>query len=353
MRKRPLLFRPSPRDRYLPETLDPRLGPLVASWRQVFPNAVPDESLDFEDWTEHAARLHAGLKIAGERLAILDDKDRAWFLDGSPVPAGAEVLFMGSWMRRDEYAPILGGARGIWDRYTVINCTPDDIALANGYASSETFVLHAGRQIALCGIRENSADRVDLDLYEHLSCLVKRGAQEVFIKVNRQKYMVTRIRLPKSPDQDAIKTALVQQDAGLAYATVHLEGQNNAFIVQDYVLINFEYRVIVVNHVPVAGAGCVENFTPLDNQHTWDAQVEKIRNCGKVEVVPELIERYRAFAEIFTREHRAERPACGNYTLDLGLKDGEVIVIELNARQNYGVYAMKFEAVLAAELVLS
>lgn len=344
----PIVFRAraATRANSYPTHTDPRLQPLIAAWRTVFPDAQPVEGLDFEDWTENATRLAAALNQAPDRLAVLDDDCVARYLNGTPVVDGATILFLGTWHRQDE----IRANGGVFARYRYPEAFRAEISLAERYAESATFLRHAGRSIDLCGYREEPEDRVALDFFE---CLVARGAagtRNVFIKVNLPKYGITRLELPESGDDDSMRKFIIDEHESLAWTMIHLAGQDRMLQVQDDIPMGFEYRVLVVNHQPAAGAGCVEAFTPLDNEATWDPKVEQRRNDKQVVHRTDLAERYRVFAQQFAAEYAAERPESGNYTLDLAISNDRIVVIELNPPQNYGLYAMDYPAVLRALL---
>lgn len=323
---------------------DSRLQPLLTSWTTVIPNARRDPALDFEDWVEHATRLDAAYRLAPEQLALVGDDGVARFLNGTEVEEGAEVLFLGSWRNPDNERT----SHGVFGRYRYQQSALGDGALANNYSESEVFRAHAGRAMALCGVREYPEDDVTLDLYDCLVQFAAAGRRELVVKVNRPKYALYRLSLP-SDDMVAIQRAVGAQDE-LAWAMVHLAGLNNTFIVQERVPMAFEYRVIVVNHVPVAGAGCVEAFTPLDNEARWDPKVEQVRSSGQVEYRPDVAEAYAQYAAAFAKAYRDERPPAKHYTLDLAMSADGIVAIELNPLRNYGLYALDFDAVLQAHL---
>lgn len=339
----PILFQPRWGGAALAAS-DSRLQPLLASWVAVLPDARHDPSLDFEDWVEHAARLDAAYRLAPQQLALVGNDGIARFLNGVEVEEGTEVLYLGSWRNPDNERT----GHGVFSRYRYQQSALGDGNLANNYAESTVFRAHAGRTLALCGVREYPEDDVTLDLFDCLAQLAAAGHRELVVKVNLPKYALYRLSLP-SDDMAAIKRAVMAQEE-LAWAMVHLAGRNNAFIVQERIPMAFEYRVIVVNHAPVAGAGCVEAFTPLDNEAQWDPKVEQVRSNGNVEHRPEVAAAYAKYAEAFAKAYRAERPQAKHYTLDLAMSENGIVAIELNPLRNYGLYALDFDAVLQAHL---
>ena len=340
---KPILFRPG--FSVALETNDPRAASLLASWRAAFPDMPLSAEPDFEDWVENAARLEAAMRLAPERLGLVDMEGNARFLDGRPVPADQEVQFLGSWRLTDNEHR----KSGVFANYRYPAIALGDELLARDYVHSQIFRRNAGRTVLLCGRREEPDDPVPLDIFDALGAAFLLGARRILIKVNLQKYAIFRFDIP-SDDPREIEDKLTTENPDFGLALVHLAGRNNMFMVQDFIPMTYEYRVIVFDHEAVAGAGCVEAHTPLDNEAPWDPKVEEVRSNGEVEHRPDLAARYAEFAKAFVQEYKAERPNAGNYTLDLAISDGRVVVIELNPLRNYGLYAMNFDAVLRAQL---
>jgi hypothetical protein len=339
----PILFKPQFSAAL--ETRDPRAAHLLASWRTAFPEMPVSPEPDFEDWVENAVRLDAALRLAPERLALVDREGRARYLNGSLVPASQEVLFLGCWGESDnEHRD-----SGVFSTFRYPSQYLGDGRLAHSYVQSQTFLLNAGREIMLCGRREEADDRVELDIFEALADSYRKGTRQVFIKVNLQKYAVFRFAIPSDNPRD-IEEKLTTENPDFGLVLVHLAGRDRMFMVQELVPMAYEYRVIVVDHEPVSGAGCVEAHTPLDNEGAWDPKMEAVRSNGDIEARPDIAARYAAFAQEFVQDYCLERPRGGNYTLDLAISNGRVVVVELNPMRNYGLYAMDFDAVLRAQL---
>jgi hypothetical protein len=124
-------------------------------------------------------------------------------------------------------------------------------------------------------------------------------------------------------------------------------------MVQESVPMRFEYRVFVVGHVPVTGAGCVEERTPLDRDpaEAFDPTVREHRGapdepaCARPQVRDTLV----SFARLVAAELHREVPAMRDYVLDVALDDGDrPLVVELNARENAGFFACDPWTVVAA-----
>lgn len=343
--KVPVVFRPSLGGSVLQDS-DPRLKSLRQSWLSAFPAAPVKTDLDFEDWVENAIRLDAAMQLAPDRVAICHgSENRAVFLDGSEVPAGTEIVFLGGWLRGDDDAQ----SQGIFSRYPH---HPSCRVVADGihqYARSKTFLKHVGRHVVLCGVSDESPDVVRQDLFDCLAAMYQAGHREAFVKVNLPKYAIFRVKI-ESGNAAEIRSSVAANHIDLAWATVHLAGKDDMFLVQTAVEMRYEYRVIVAHHLPVAGAGCVEAMTPLDNKALWDPKMETYRNSDVVVSDQQLASRYKRFASEFAAQYWREFPLQGNYTLDLALIHDEIVVVELNPLQNYGLYAMDYKAVLEHQL---
>ena len=104
--------------------------------------------------------------------------------------------------------------------------------------------------------------------------------------------------------------------------------------------MEYEYRFFVVNGEVVTGAGCVEEFTPLNNRAQFDDRMRQVRSeGGPVTSQPEILERYLSFAKQAASEFSAEG-LLNTYSLDLATgSDGQTLIIELNGLPNSGLYA--------------
>lgn len=340
---KPILFRPL--FTTIAETNDPRAARLHASWKHTFPDAEASPHVDFEDWVENATRLDAALRLAPERLALVGKDGYARYLDGRDVMSGEESLFLGAWSNGDD--AVRSG--GVFAWYPYPKDFRGDCMLAQNYVESEVFRAYAGRGFRLCGRREMPEDPVALDIFDALAAAYRNGSREVLIKVNLPKYALFRFSIPSAIPAN-IEQHLTEEHFDFGLALVHLAGRDKMFMVQDKVKMTYEYRVIVINHEPVAGAGCVEAYTPLDNEAMWDPKMEAVRSSGEVEHRADLASDYQVFAKRFTQAYKAERPLAGNYTLDLAVGENGILAIELNPLKNYGLYAMDFDAILTAQL---
>lgn len=310
-----------------------RFDDLLSAWKLIYPNSVESDDVDFEDWVENAIRFESAYKqYPDANFFILKKNQGCSDLNGQSVDLPEEGIFLGLFLNQDP------------ECRQYIN--ENEHKLVDNYCLTDTFKSFSGRQIHLCGVAsENSPN-----MLETIKNMAREGHQSVWIKINRPKYQIEHLKF-NSPE--SVEDAYYQSNAGLA--SMHLEGYDNAFIVQEHIPMVYEYRMIVVGHAVVAGAGCIEEFTPLNNQATFDTKVrENRRNCSPVVEKPEIVEQFLKFATRYALSMQQENDQFSNYTLDLAINthNNNVITIECNSLANYGLYAMNYDAILKSHVDL-
>lgn len=283
---------------------------------------------DGELRAEDAARLSAAPADAW----VTYDWRRAWRRgtavgeDVDAVVAGGPVL----------YGRLPSGLPYAW--------VPEAERLADRYAGLRTFARHAGRDVALASHGEGRSELVDAVLG-----LFRRGEETVRVKVAaRPKYGMYRVECPPMLSRLTVRDALWR---GMGYALEHLAGVPGAFLVQQEVAMRREYRLFVVGHRPVAGAGCVDRHTPADCRAApFDAAVERTRGDGGVVRDPGAVAALVAFGRDVAAELAAEEPRLTDYTLDVAVGPRGPLVVELNGLRNSGLYACDPTPVVAALL---
>ncbi len=132
------------------------------------------------------------------------------------------------------------------------------------------------------------------------------------------------------------------------YDLALFEGEPDAVLVQQKTRMRYEYRIHVIGGRPACGAGCIERFTPADNQgDRYDPRMEETRNSGRIESHPDIARLYEAFTHEAAHAIRGE--VEGPYVIDLYLGDDDrPHVIELNGQSNSGLYALDMDALLTA-----
>lgn len=185
------------------------------------------------------------------------------------------------------------------------------------------------------------------DYLSVLWSMYQEGSRDLFLKVSaRSKYCNAQIHLP---DELISKDELfkhIPEDIG--WASVHLEGSDNAIHISEVAKIRAEYRMVVLDGKIVTGAGCIESATPLDNNgNAFDNRVENIRNEGEfIELSSSELNQYKCYAEEVIRDIQEERPDVESFILDIGYINGKTGVIEINPLHRFGLYAMNSEALI-------
>lgn len=325
---------------------------LIDRWREAL--GLKSEDLVFgadpEDWTENAVQLIAALDSGlpvhvirrGPGIAFTRHAGTA-----APDPA-LKTILIGTVAQHDPFlqpgAHVPG--RLVW---------PDaaSIAAARRYWTQPAFLEAAGRKTAVADIPDGEVIRAGDPGALPQVCLGFRpdsGRKDLFLKViAADKYAVAPMTVEAGDSLERVESKLVE---ALDYTLVHLEGQRGAILVQEHIPMRMEYRTIVVDGRPVAGAGCIEHLSPLDRirgSFDFDPQVEETRGSGKVLQSPDVVARYRRDAERLARAFARHDPTMRDYTLDLATgRDENTVVVETNPLKNYGLYAMRYERVFKA-----
>ena len=313
------------------------LDDVIASWVEEMPESQASNAIDFEDWFENAYRLYEAKatfperdtfvlrRFEGEHLITLKDD-----LQDKASLQGKDVFLLGMHCRAEDTLEEDFGLHPV-----NLKTGPNNDVL---YAGSETFQKHAGRTVTLC-------DAVTDDIEKAIADLRTDGHEKAFLKVNRSKYGIEVIST--EPGE------FIGSDT--AWAIMHLEGDKNAFQVQAYTDMYYEYRFIVVGHKLVAGAACIEEFTPLDNKGThFDGQLRYHRQSETPvihdEQAKQVLNVLKDAAATFVTEMK-EEDTFAHYTLDMALdREGKPLVVECNDLNNYGLYAMHYPAILREQV---
>ena len=195
--------------------------------------------------------------------------------------------------------------------------------------------------------------RYAVDTLTVLRNFYHRGHDRAVIKLAGVKQGLTTVRL--SDDAQALSDQLFDGDFG--WSMLRYEGMDGGLVVSPWVEMAYEYRVFIVDGVPVTGAGCVEEATPLDHDPAWGPFSPLMREhrgnsiAAAADSAPEhrpgLALAYRAFAEKIA----AALPA-GQRTVDVDLAvipgREEPVVIEFNSVPNAGLYAIDVDALADA-----
>jgi hypothetical protein len=308
--------------------LDPsaaaHLASLLELWRAHVGPVKYEPSGDWEDFVEQAVRLEAAVSAFGlARIWLTLDGHSSRHLSSMELQPITELAELPKWGAQST-VPAL--------RHVLIDPDP-----ASHYFRLATFTRHAGRELHLVSSKTLIPAAVDM---------VARGSRRLFAKVTETKYGVYDIPIT---DPTPLGVARALSNSELGWAMVHLEDRPDAFLLQQHVPMCYEYRLFVVGHHLVTGAGCVERHTPLENTGVFDNKVEQVRGSGHTVRDPGTVDKLVAFAAAVVTELRDEAPQMRDYTLDVAIgSDGQPLVIELNSLLNSGLYASDTALVTAA-----
>lgn len=182
------------------------------------------------------------------------------------------------------------------------------------------------------------------DFHGALLWMCHRGIDRVVVKSSNRKSGVSLIGVsPRLPD---LRGALARDDM-LCWGSTPDAAPMDGFLIQEWVPMTYEYRFFVVDGQLVSGAGCVEEFTPLDRigNSPFDPQIRRTRGNGvasdadsAVELRPDLVRRYRSFLSPIAGALPSE---MGTVVVDVALDAGtdKPLIVEFNTLPNSGLYA--------------
>lgn len=296
----------------------PVVARLLRRWEHVLGVAVPSSDGDLEDFLEDAFRLDATLAALEplDGVYVTTDGVRARYILGTeerPVEQFPPWRVLGPTLRRQ-------AAHGT--------------ELADRYSELTVFARHAGRAFVLCS---HASEDADSELVAALVALSSSGCRRAVIKTTIPKYSLVVVDLPVGLGPDEARRLCSDV---LGWALVHLDGVPKAFLVQAFVSIVDEYRLFVVGHEVVTGAGCVDEHTPLANDAPFDPKLRSERAARSVVRVDRaardaLVE----FGKTVAGELALELPELEEYVLDVAFAEGAPAIVELNGLDNAGLYA--------------
>lgn len=183
------------------------------------------------------------------------------------------------------------------------------------------------------------------DLLDTVRDFHRRGHRKLVVKARAVKKGLWKLDFP---DDEDLAADHVNDELG--WSTVHHEGRPGAFLVQEHIPMTYEYRIFVISHVPVSGAGCIEEFVPLDRTATdaFDAQMRKDREQQDPVTDQVAVARlYEDFVKHVTQRVREERPDMRHYVVDLALDaHGCPVIVEFNGLRNAGFYANDVDQII-------
>ncbi|ROR76127.1 hypothetical protein SAMN06295974_3725 [Plantibacter flavus] len=179
----------------------------------------------------------------------------------------------------------------------------------------------------------------DTDIIQWLATRHRdHGVARGVVKVAAHKNGIWSIELDNDPE--VIRRRLLD---AMDWTYIRLDGQRDALFVQDELALEFEYRLFIIDGEVVSGAGCVEEFTPLDRQSNrpFDSRMRRIRGHLEQGEPSPVEDRPDIFHELLSFGSRVASAHSGTVVIDVAKNaaTGEPVVIELNGISNSGLYA--------------
>lgn len=322
-----IVDREDPEHRPAPAAVEARKAGLLDLWTQHIGPATGNGGGDYEDFWEQAVRLEAALEMfAREEIWLTVSSDR----DG-------QAQNLGTGERRPatdlDHLPRYGAQASL--RHLSVD--QPQALLADAYYTYEAFLARAGRRIVVCGFMPSDDGAVDAG--EVLSGFAADGVRRAFLKVNLNKYAAFPVDLPEGFGREDAATAIY---GALDYGAMYLEGGSGNLQAQEFVAMEYEYRVFVVGQHAVTGAGCIEEFTPLDNGgEAFDTILRRSRAAlSPLEDLPATTAKLTGFARGAIAALALEVAELTDYVIDVALgSGGEPLIVELNPLLNSGLYA--------------
>lgn len=307
---------------------------------------------DFEDFWEDALRISSTV-TAAERAGLAwtrCDRGHHWQPEELARRLGP-VLMLEEHHHRDRLAahplmcdPAVTGRRihttTYHDEHTLADLASDQI----NYITSPD---------ELASTDPRYAD----DLITRLRWMFWQGHQAAVIKVDGHKIGLIKITL--SDDPAVLREQLMCDEAGLGWTLVRLEGTPGMFRVSEHILMEYEYRLFVVDGAVITGAGCIEEFTPLDHNlahGALDPQMRKRRgndiaapygSDSEPVAQPGRAQWYAHWVRGLIQSHCSGQ---GTFVIDVATSGDreDPVLVELNALPNSGLYACDIQALADA-----
>ena len=304
--------------------------PIFETWEKFIGEITPGEG-DYEYFVEEAFRFHSAVTSFGE------DNIWLWHITGDKA-GQAQNLTTREWKNENElitsgasrYGALPGSVHSAWIH-----------GLVDDYCLLETFKRNSGRVTGIGGFNDRSDDTSSME--DPLVRIKESGAAKALLKRRHAKLPLLRMNLE---NWDAGKSIMSALDLDEGWGLINDEGVKDAYLVQEVIPMTYEYRFFVINGKLVTGAGCVEEFTPLDNAgEDFDPRMREHRSyeCpSPVEVRPDILSRFMEFAALVVSEMSVERPDIGRYVLDVAMgKNDEPVIVEFNSESNAGFFACR------------
>lgn len=299
---------------------------LLALWCEHIGPVAEGGDGDYEDFWEQACRLEAAVCGLGPENIWLtlstDQEETAVHLGSGEHRATAEL----------QHLPKYGAQSSRRHQFV----EQEQALLADQYWRYEAFRSRAGRRFEVCGFNPEGGGA---EIRDVLAGYAAAGVTKAFVKVNLNKYATFPVTLEGVGDFTHIGNVL---DPCEVWSLIYLEGAHESLQVQEFVTMEYEYRIFVVDQRPVTGAGCIEEHTPLDNNgHAFDDKLRRNRSeMTDVEADTKIVGKLTSYARQAIASLAQEVPDLRDYVIDVAMgADGTPLVVELNPLLNSGLYA--------------
>ena len=300
------------------------------SWTRAFGEPNYQEDGDFENFVETMARFDAAGRAFGYgNTTVINQAGEHLFAhfqlsDGAPILPGEEVEpdFV--------FGPVATWGYGHQHR-------SGDSTIADRYWDIPAFKGLSGRRWELAGFYPD--DPGARDIVQVHQAMFDDGVRDFVVKGTEPKTLLEMFSLTARPEE--LYGGELPSD--LTDGVMHREGNSAVFLVQERIPMTFEYRVFMAGPNPVAAAGCIEDYTPLDSRGAvFDPRFEEMRGSGDVVWNQMLADEMKLFARHAGQLLYGQAPQLGAaWVMDLARNadTGEIVVIELNPARNAGLYA--------------
>lgn len=313
-------------------------NPAFETWADIMGAIVPSEG-DFEYFVEEAYRLHSAVTSFG--------KDNIWIAHHAGEHNGrARNIVTQEWKEtqqlEEEGAGRYGAVPGSAHSGLAHNFIDD-------YGMFETFKKNAGRVVGFGGFNDMGDDETS-SMDEVIAKIVENGGKAGLLKRRRAKLPLIPINLENWEPGDSPTSIMSDEDV---WSLINDEGLTNAYLVQERVTMKYEYRFFVVGGKLITGAGCLVEFSPLDNRgDAFDSRMRKTRfgaydsdapdaeGVSPIEDRDDILDTYKVFAQQVAAQMTEELPQANRYVLDVALgADNQPLIVEFNSESNAGFYA--------------
>ena len=301
---------------------------------------------DREDWLENAYRLDAGLRGFGT--------DNTWVVTHGHTPqavhAGTGERISASSL--DPSAAITYGPRSgtehVISGASLAYAPSTSDRLADAYYRLPGFQEVARRELLVTSLRGDDPNNAAKLIGER----VRDGGRSFYLKGAMAKSYNGFVNVPSGADRNTVDRLLLGALREMVYSMAEYE---DSLLVQDVVLMQYEYRLFVVDGRIVSGAGCIEEHTPLerdrDEDGAFDLRVRPNRHDADSPVLeaPGVVDRLVTYGAQSVAELRRHTPELKDFVIDVALDmNGSPLVVELNPITNSGLYASDPVAVTEA-----